>query len=67
MWGLEDCDGADSHCVNCGAPIYFEVGPGISRCPACGKNPDKTPEQEREDAAARQEQANLKEQLEKVE
>lgn len=51
MWGDYDHDGADSHCVNCGAPIYFEVGPGLSRCPACGKNPDKTPEQEAKEAA----------------
>lgn len=41
MFG-SDCDGADSHCVRCGAPIYFEIGPGTSRCPACGENPDYT-------------------------
>ncbi len=40
-----DYDGADLHCVHCGEPIFFEIGPGIHRCPACGKYPDKTDEQ----------------------
>ena len=28
----------DASCRHCGAPIYFEVGPGVSNCPACGKD-----------------------------
>ena len=51
MFG-SDYDGADSHCVRCGAPIWFEVGPGTARCPACGENPDYTDEQLRERAVA---------------
>lgn len=33
-----DDDGADAHCRNCGASIYFDVGPGPVECHACGKN-----------------------------
>jgi uncharacterized Zn finger protein (UPF0148 family) len=41
MTGYEE-DGADAHCVHCGCQIYFEVGPGTSSCPSCGKNFMKT-------------------------
>lgn len=33
-----DRDGADANCRHCGADIWFDVGPGPSTCPACGKN-----------------------------
>jgi uncharacterized Zn finger protein (UPF0148 family) len=44
MYGSErEC--GDASCRHCGAPIYFEVGPCGSRCPACGKDWEHTDEE----------------------
>lgn len=36
---------ADAYCVRCGKEIYFEVGPGLSLCPHCDGNYEKTDEE----------------------
>jgi uncharacterized Zn finger protein (UPF0148 family) len=52
MYSKNDNYGADSTCVRCGAPIYFEVGPGTHICPSCGgdwsRTDNKIEEEERE-------------------
>jgi uncharacterized Zn finger protein (UPF0148 family) len=43
LGGLDDEDGFDAHCVNCGAGYYFEVGVGGDTCPNCGGSQTQTP------------------------
>jgi DNA-directed RNA polymerase subunit M/transcription elongation factor TFIIS len=55
MFGLDE-DGADTHCVNCGSSVYFDVGFSLSICPSCGKNYEKTDEQiEKEERETKEE------------
>ena len=51
-------DGADTYCVRCGAPIYFEIGPGPETCPACGGCYSKTDEEIARDRASSLRQAH---------
>ena len=37
-------DGADTHCVHCGAPVWFDVGFSSEICKSCGKNYNYTDE-----------------------
>jgi len=53
MYNDEEHYGADTYCVHCNTPIYFDVGIGLLNCPGCGENYEKTDKQIEEEEKER--------------